>query len=170
MIARHAVRPGRQRARDAVAQHARLAAEEVELVADLQRKQIARVFDRDVFHHLRGRVPAAFDQVVDGVEVALLLRGGGQIPGGVARRACDRNAGRLGAEQVQPRLQRVRHDETGTFGERLVDARDRIVDEEIQFTHRRLIVGQAVPGRSGKLVAAAILEHTHSPLFLFAIS
>ena len=84
VIARHAVRPRRQRPRDAVAQHARLAAEEVELVADLQREQVVRVFDRDVLHHLRRLVPAAFDQVVDGVEVALLLRGGGKRPGGIA--------------------------------------------------------------------------------------
>ena len=121
VIARHAVRPRRQRARDAVAQHARLAAEEVELVADLQRQQVARVFDRDVLQHLRRRVPAAFDQMVDGVEMALLLRGGGKLPGGIARRARDRNAGRLGAEQMQPRAQRVRHHEIGTLGNRLVD-------------------------------------------------
>ena len=57
--------PGRQRARDAVAQHARLAAEEVDLMADLQRKQVARLPDRDVFQHLRGRVPAALDQVAE---------------------------------------------------------------------------------------------------------
>ncbi len=84
VIARHAVRPRRQCTCDAVAQHARFAAEEVELVADLQREQVVRMFDRDVLHHLRRLVPAAFDQMVDGVEVALLLRGGGKRPGGIA--------------------------------------------------------------------------------------
>ena len=59
VIAGHVRRPGRQRARDAVAQHARVAAEEVELVAGLQRQQVARVLDRHVLEHLRGRVPAA---------------------------------------------------------------------------------------------------------------
>ena len=48
-IARHLFIPGRQHARDAVAQAERIAHEEIADVRDLQREQIARVIDQHSF-------------------------------------------------------------------------------------------------------------------------
>ena len=51
VVARHRRAPLRQRARDAVAQHARVAGEEVDLVAGLQRQRVARVARAQVLQH-----------------------------------------------------------------------------------------------------------------------
>ena len=66
----------------------------------------------DVLQHPRGRVPAAVDQMADGGEMAAAPASvaGSRMAASSAARATG-IAGRLGAEQVQPRLQRVRHDE-----------------------------------------------------------
>ena len=61
----------------------------------------------------------------------------------------------------------MRHDEIGACGDRLVDAGDRIVDVEIEFAQRRLVMGQALRGGSGEPVAAAVVQHARSPLFFF---
>ena len=74
VIARHRRRPGRQGARDAVAQHARVAGEEVDLVAGLQRQRVARIVDGDVFEQPAGLVPAALRKLAKRRDMRLLAR------------------------------------------------------------------------------------------------
>jgi len=50
------------RARDAVAQHARIAEQEIGLVAGLQRQRVERMINGEVFEHARSGAPAATDQ------------------------------------------------------------------------------------------------------------
>ena len=65
--------PCRQGAGDAVAQHAGMAGEEIELMSDLQRQQIARVRDGNIFQDARCLMPAPVQQMADRGNMSRLL-------------------------------------------------------------------------------------------------
>src|SRR5262249_54384549 len=75
------------------------------------------------------------------------------------RGARNRNACRLGAEEMQPGAQRMGHHEVGARGGRLIDRGDRVGGKEAELAHRRLVVGPAAGGGPGKDVAAAVAKH-----------
>ena len=75
VVARHALLPGGQRPADAVAQHARIAGKEVDLVSHLQRHGVERIVDRDVLEDASGVVPASLRQMTEGAHMRLFAHG-----------------------------------------------------------------------------------------------
>ncbi len=78
VVARHAPLPRRQGPADAVAQHAGIAGEEIDLVSHLQRQRVERVVDRDVLKDAGGVMPAALCQMAERGDMRLLARAGGK--------------------------------------------------------------------------------------------
>jgi len=116
--------------------------------------------DRDVLEHTRGHAPAAGDQATDGGQMRGFLVGRGDAARALERLVGHRDAGRLGPEQVKVGAQRVRHHEIRTLGERRVDGRDRIADEQVELAHRGLVMRQGKGRRAGERVAADV-GHGH---------
>jgi hypothetical protein len=109
VIAGNTLTPRRQCACDAVAQHARVPGEEVNLVAALQRERIARILHAQILERPAGRPPAPLCQKLDRVQVAALAVVGGKRLCRLMRRA--RHGQRRGfrPHQVQICLEDVPH-------------------------------------------------------------
>src|SRR5690606_28720461 len=71
VVARHAVRPLRQGARDSVAQHTGVAGEEIDLVAGEKSERIARMLDGNILERGRSLVPAAARQMTEGRDMGV---------------------------------------------------------------------------------------------------
>jgi len=95
--------------RDAVAQHARVAGEEVDLVAHLQRQQVQGVTDAQILQDAAGTMPLALRQCAGGRHVHGLALGGRAAGRSGMRLARRRQPGRFGAQQVQVGHQHMRH-------------------------------------------------------------
>ena len=110
MVAGHRRVPGRQGAGDAVAQHAAVAGEIVDLVAGLQRQRVARMVDRDVLQRLARGVPAAGGEMAERGDVGRLARArrqrGRRLVAGPRDRCRCGLAERVAGEAAQ-RMQRV---------------------------------------------------------------
>ena len=132
VVAGHAGVPVRLGTRDAVAQHARVAGEEVDLVAHLQRQQVLRVADAQVLEDAAGAVPLAVGQGTGRRHVQGLALGGRAARGGGMRLACRRQAGRLGAEQVQVGHQHMGHRHVRRDGQRGLGLGQRVVEVAAQ--------------------------------------
>lgn len=146
MVARHAALPRRQRAADAVAQHAGIAGEEIDLVPGLQRQRIERKLDGYILEQTGGFMPVSCSKMAKCCDMRLLARRGGKrqcrlvaCPGHGCRLA-------LGGEAEEIALEHLRHDEAGILGNGAIDRADRIADEALQFAHS-LAVGRE-PGLS----------------------
>ena len=111
VVARDRLAPRGQHARDAIPQHARVAAEEVDLVPDLQRQRVARIRDADILEHAARRAPAAFGEQAYRFDVAAFALGGDEArrrprgnrvpPAGPAAR-CRADAGKPSARGPAP--------------------------------------------------------------------
>ena len=171
VIARHVRRPVGQRAGDAVAQEPGIAGEEVDLVTGLQRQQVVRMVGADPQDRPARLVPAC--PRPDGRPPR-----DGPSPRGPAMRrgrgvggARGVDARRLGAEQIQPRLQQMGHGEAGAVGERRLDGGHRIAAIEAEQAERRLVVVARAGGGAAQawrrdqswdlrlFVGAALLSH-----------
>jgi len=148
--------------RHPVAQVAAVAAEEIEQVAHLQRDDVVRIIDQDIVQPLRGAVEGAVDQAGDGGGVAALavieLEAAqlGQQFRGVRHRPA------LHAGQQQIRLERDRHREIGTLGDRVVDRGDRVAHIAIELADRGFIdLDRPRVGAAQR--RAAMILHDHGP-------
>ena len=149
--------PGRQRACDAIAQHARITAEEIDLVANMQRQCIARVGDADVLEHAPRGTPAAFDEQPHRFHVPELALGACQRCRGCTARARDRQRRRLGAEQEQITLQHMRHRHLWGRRQRGVDCGDGVADIAAGLMRGRFQVRQAIGRGAGHQVAGRVV-------------
>ncbi len=135
--------PRRQGARDPVAQHARVAAEEVDLVTGVQRQRVKRVVDAHVFQRAAGIAPAAVDQRGNRLHMASLALGtceAGRLGMAGARHG---QPGGLGAEQEQVGLERMGHRHLRRGSECGVDRRDWVADEAPKLVGGGFVVGEA---------------------------
>jgi len=106
----------------------------------------------------------AVHQRGDRLQVAALARVRRQAGGGGDAGARHREGRRLGAEQVQPGLQRMGHDEIGTQRECRIDARHRILDVAAELVQGAPVVGGAVGVGAGAGEAVVVVEaHLESP-------
>ena len=150
-------RPGRQGARDAVAQHARIAGEEVDLVAGLQRQRVARIVDGDVLEQPARLVPAALRQPAEGCDMRPLARRAAKRQRRRVGRPGNRRRLALGREAVEIALQHMRHDEIRDLAAiAAFDRRDRVADEALQFMQRALIVCERCWRRAGQFEIESI--------------
>ncbi len=158
VVTGHGALPGRQRARDPVAQHARVAGEEIERVSGLQRQRVARVVDAQVLQRARRVVPAALQQQADRLQVACFAPVGRQAQSGLPGGARRGEAARLGAEQAEPGLERVRHRHRRRCGDGGFRLGERIAEIALEQAQRLRIARLALGRRAGQGVALRVLE------------
>src|SRR6185312_7704967 len=84
--------------------------------------------------------PAALDEMADRGEMPLLSPGPAMRRGGEVRGMRGLDAGRLGAEQVQPRLQQMRHGEVRAGSDRRLGGGQGIAAVEAEQPERALVV------------------------------
>ena len=150
--------PVRLGARDAVAQHARVAGEEVDLVAHLQRQQVLRVADAQVLQDAAGPVPLAVGQCAGGRHVQGLALGGRAAGGGGVRLARHRQAGRLGAEQVQVGHQHMGHRHVRRLRQRGLGLGQRVIEVAAQQRAGGLVVFGGLGIGAAQRVAVDVLD------------
>ncbi len=122
-VAGHVVVPVRQRLRHAVAQHQRVAEEEIDDVRGLDCDQVARVLDRDRVVELDRALEVAFQPGARGRDVRALARGGA-IADAVERLDAlpdQRQRALLRGHHGEVGLERVRHRKVRVLGERRVE-------------------------------------------------
>jgi hypothetical protein len=158
VVTGHALVPGGQCAGNAVPQHARVTGEEVHLVPGLQREQVVRVLQAQVFQHPGGLVPVAVRHQPRGLQVQALARSGRQHCGGIAGGPRHGDAGRLGAQQVQPGQQQVRHGELGIGLDGLLSQRGGVADEAAELVQRLLVGDEAGGGGTGQVVVESVFH------------
>ena len=125
-----------------------------------KRQRVARRLDRHVLEHPAGGVPTALDQMAECCDVPPLAGIGGQRGGGGEAFARHRQAGGLGAEQVQPGPQNMGHGEVGAERERRIRARHRVIPVALQIGERRLELREARLIRAAEREAEAIGRHS----------
>jgi hypothetical protein len=109
-------------------------------VTNLQRQQVVRMIGADPQERPAGLMPAPIDQMADRGKMALLARSPAMWRGRGVGSPRGVDAGRLGAEQVQPRLQQMGHGKAGTVGERGLGGGQRIAAIEAKQAERALVV------------------------------
>ena len=139
VVVRHALRPGGQGPRDAVAQHARVAGQEVDQLAGLQSQEVARVVDGHVLKDAAGGPGPASEQRLGGGAVGLFAAVGGK-PARVGQGgAADGLGRRVGADAGHVGLQQMGHDETGAVGQRPGQVLHRPAAIAVVGVERRLV-------------------------------
>ncbi len=136
VIAGHVRRPGRQRPGDAIPQQALVAGEEVELLPELQRQQVVRMLEAQVFERARRQPPASGTPVPDRRQMPCLPGIGRQGPGLRQRLARQRHGPGVGADQKQPGTQRMRHRELRRGRDRRLGVAERVTTQAAQFAQR----------------------------------
>src|SRR6185437_5817101 len=81
--------------------------------------------------------------------------------GGKVCRACGLDAGRLGAEQVQPRLQQMRHGEVRAGSDRRLGGGQRIAAVEAEQSERALVVVAGLGRRRAAQGMAMLIGLAH---------
>jgi hypothetical protein len=149
-----------QDARRAVAQQGGVADEEIDLMGDLKRQEVARV----VQQHLSIKVARAVEVAVrprsGGRDVAALpVVGGGHKPFGRLDAAAQFRLRRLfGRHQHERGAQAMAHDEIGVFFQRFVDRRERVGEEAVQEAQGMFEAVERAAVRSGDRLAVNILQ------------
>ena len=138
MIARPVFAPRRQGARDAVPHHARITHEEIDVMADLQRQQIARMVDRHPLQRCRRVMKVAGRELAQGLEMGPLPRGHRQSHGPVVALPGTLESLWLGADQVHPAVRDVGHGEVRGRGDRAVHRLQRVAEVAVLQIERAL--------------------------------
>ena len=150
-VARNVAVPVRQDARDAVAQHHRLAEEEVALMPELQGQQVARIVDQHGAVEVSGALQVALEPGAQRLHVPALalVRGRGEMLRGLEAAAQFGLGAALGRDHHQAGAEAVAEDKAGVRLQHLVDRRERIGEiavEQLQrlleTVERRPIVGR----------------------------
>ena len=158
-VARHVGGPGRQRAGNSVAQVAGVGTEEIHLVADLQRDQVARkAHAQPVECHCR-LSPIAGDHLLERNEVPDLAVLEGELPDLPDRSSRLGRRVRLGRESQQMGFQEVRHGEAWRSLDRLREQGHRVAVIDIERLDRPLIERRCLSGCARKRVSLKILDH-----------
>ena len=159
MIARQRLIPVRQRLFDAGAQHRRVAGEEIDLMAGLERQRVARIRVGEIGEHLAGLVPAALGEMAERGDMAALARRRGNA--GCGGMACldHRLCAGLRRQPVEIALERMRHDEVGRGRDRPVRAGDRVADEAAQLVRAAFEMRRGYFRCTGQFVSMDVLQH-----------
>ena len=142
-----------------------MAGEEVDLVTDLQREQVVRMADAQVLQDAARAVPLAVGQCAGGRDVLGLALGGRAARGGGMRLARSRQAGRLGAEQVQVGHQHMGHRHVGRARQRGLGFGQRVVEVAAQQRARGVVVFGGFGIGAAERVAVDVLDrHDNSSI------
>ena len=158
MAARHAGTPMRLGTRDAVTQHARVAGKEIDLVAHLQRQQVLRMAEAQVLEDAASPLPLAMGQCAGSGHVSGLALGGRTALGSGMRLARGRQAGRLGAQQVQVGHKHMGHRHVRRLLQRGQGLDQRVVDVAAQQRAGGLVVLGGVGIGPAQRVAVDVLD------------
>jgi hypothetical protein len=140
------VLPRWQRPAHAVAQHAGIAGEEVDLVPGLERNAVERIIDGDVFEDAASLVPASTGERAKSGDVSLSPRRG--EPGrSLMALPCDGKRLAIGRQAVEITFEDMRHDEAGIGRDGGITIEPTGSPMALQLAHRAQVVIEA--GRAG---------------------
>ena len=168
VIARHLRLPLRQRPGDAVAQQALLPGVEVDQMAGLQGQDVLRPGDGQVLEHPAGSVPAAGQQFAERHQVGALAGVARQGAGRAVRLGGHRQALGFGAQQVQPGLQHVGHEQLRALRQGIVELGQRVADVTLEVGQGALVAGQAVGVGAGHS-QPQVITHGHDEILMLAV-
>ena len=157
VVTGHAAGPVRQGTGDAVADHPRVPRVEVHEMTRLERQGVPRILHGDVLQHPAGGAPLVAEEVRECAQVGALTGVGRHGAGRFVARLGDREAGGLGAQQIQIAMEHMAHDERGVPVQGRADGRDRVAAVALKLLQCLLVGPDQIGAGGGDGVAEVVL-------------